>query len=632
MNQTNQKFFLIDFDSTFIKSEGLEELAKISLQNNPNYKEIINKIVALTNQGMEGTLPFSHTLSERLKLIEANKSHIALATKKLRKNISSSILRNKKFFKKYKNNIFIISSGFKELILPVIKDFGILENHVFANTFIYNPDGSIKGVDLKNPLSQDDGKIKLVKKLKVKGDLYIIGDGFTDYQLKEKGLVKKFIAFTENIEREFIMEKADVVAPSFDEFLYVNNLPMSISYPKNRISVLLLENIHNDAVVNFEKEGFSVKTLEGGLNDEELKKYLQNVSLLGIRSRTSINKTILQNAPKLMGIGVFAIGTNHIDLKTSASGGVAVFNAPFSNTRSVVELVIGEIILLMRKAIDKNTKMHNGIWEKKAAGCHEVKGKTLGIIGYGNIGAQVGVIAESLGMKVIFYDKFDKLILGNAQKAKSLEELLKKSDAVTVHVDGNSSSKNLIGEKQFKLMKPGVVFINLSRGPVVDIKALVENIKSGKISGAGIDVFPNEPKNNKEPFVSELQNLPNVILTPHIGGSTEEAQKDIAHFVSNKLIDYINTGNSYLSVNFPNLQLPEQGRAHRLLHLHKNVPGILAQINGILADNHINIVGQYLKTHDQLGYVITDVDKKYDKKVINILKEIPETIRFRVLY
>lgn len=632
MVQAEQKYFLIDFDSTFIKSEGLEELAKVALKNNPDYQSIINTIVELTNKGMDGTLPFSQTLAARLKLINANKFHVEIVAKKLRKQISSSILRNKNFFKKYKNDIYIISSGFKEFILPVVKDFGIAEDHIYANTFTYTSDGFIKGIDVKNPLAKNNGKINQVKKLGFKGELYIIGDGYTDYQLKEKGLVKKFIAFTENIEREYVTKNADIVAPSFDEFLYVNKLPMSISYPKNRISVLLLENIHNDAVINFEKEGFQVKTLEGSISEEELKQQLKDVSLLGVRSRTSLTKSILEYAPKLMGVGVFAIGTNHIDLKSSASKGVAVFNAPFSNSRSVVELAMGELIILMRRVFDKSVKMHNGVWEKNATGCHEIKGKTLGIIGYGNIGAQVGLMAESLGMKVIFYDKFDKPVLGNAQKTKSFEELLKKSDAISLHVDGNASSRNLIGEKQFKLMKPGVIFMNLSRGPVVDIKALVENIKNGKVAGAGIDVFPEEPKNNREPFISELQNLPNVILTPHIGGSTEEAQKDIARFVSDKLIDYINTGNSYLSVNLPNLQLPEQGRVHRLLHLHKNVPGILAQINGVLANNHINIVGQYLKTQDDLGYVITDVDKKYDRKVIGILKQIPETIRFRVLY
>lgn len=632
MPKTNQKFYLIDFDSTFIKSEGLDELAAVALQKNKKREEVLNKIKSLTQAGMDGKIAFGKSLKNRIELLKANRTHVEKTAKILKKNISSSILRNKSFFKSYSENIYIISGGFKEFILPVVKPFGIKEDHIFANTFIFDKKGNIRGVDQTNPLAHDNGKATLVKSLKLDGEIIVIGDGYTDFQLKEAGLVKKFIAFTENIEREIVTKKADHIVSSFDEFLYVNNLPMSISYPKNRISVLLLENIDNNAVINFEKEGYKVTYYEKSLPEEELIEKIKDTSILGVRSRTVITPSLIQHANKLLALGVFAIGTNNIHLPSLTQKGITCFNAPYSNTRSVVELVLGEIIMLMRHVFEKSTKMHEGIWEKSAKGSYEVKGKTLGIIGYGNIGTQLGLVAESLGMHVYFYDKVEKLILGNAKKCESLEELLKKSDVVTIHVDGNVSNKNLINEKLFSLMKEGVIFINACRGFVVDEEALIANLKKGKIRGAAIDVFPKEPKSNKDPFLSELRKFPNVILTPHIGGSTEEAQANIAQYVSQKLIEYINTGSTFLSVNIPNTQLPEQGKSHRLLHMHKNVPGVLAQINNTFANNHINILGQYLKTNDEIGYVITDVDDKHDKKFLEILKKIPDTIRFRVLY
>lgn len=632
MPKTNQQFFLIDFDSTFIKSEGLDELAAVALKNDPDKKIILEKIKELTQQGMDGTIPFGQSLHQRITLLKASRKDIEKVAKELKKNISSSIQRNKKFFKKYKNNIYIISGGFKEIILPVVKPFGILENHIFANTFVYDKKGKITGVDEKNPLSQNNGKLKLLKSLHLNGDITVIGDGYTDYQLKESGLVKEFIAFTENVEREVVIKKADGIAHSFDEFLYSKKLPMSLSYPKSRITSLMLENIDQDAVKAFEKEGYRVEFHEKSLSEEELIKKIKDISILCVRSRTAVTPTLLAHAPHLIAVGTYTIGTNHLHLPSLTEKGIAAFYAPYSSTRSVVELVIGEMIMLSRSIFEKSTKMHNGIWEKSAKDNYEVKGKTLGIIGYGTIGSQVGLIAEALGMDVLFYDVIEKPILGNAERCGTLTELLKKSDVITLHVDGNVSNTNLIGEKEFALMKDGVLFINASRGFVVDEQALVANLKSGKVRAAAVDVFPKEPKSNKDPFVSDLQQFPNVILTPHIGGSTEEAQSNIAQYVSNKIIDYINTGNTYLSINIPNIQLPSQKDHHRLLHMHKNVPGVLAKINNAFAEHNINIVGQYLKTNEAIGYVITDVDKKYDKKFLHVLKQIPDTIRFRVLY
>lgn len=628
----NNKYFIIDFDSTFTKVEALDELGEISLQGHPEKDKIIQEVVNLTNSGMEGKSSFTQNLAKRIDLLKAHKNHLQPLIDRLRDKVSDSFKRNKDFLKQYSDNILIVSSGFKEFITPIVTEYGVKEENIFANSFVYDESGNIIGFDKENVLCLDKGKIQQLKNLNLKGDVYVIGDGYTDYEIKEAGMANKFYAFTENIERNAVLEKAEHIAPSFDEFLYQNKLPMAISYPKNRISVLLLENIHPEAYKKFKTEGYTIEVVSSGLDEDELCEKVKNVSVLGIRSKTNVTAKVLESANKLIAIGAFCIGTNQIDLKACSKRGVAVFNAPYSNTRSVVELAIGEIIMLSRNIFDKSMKMHQGSWDKSAKQSYEVRGKKLGIVGYGNIGAQLSVLAEAMGMEVYYYDVVERLQLGNAKKCASLAELLNISDIVTLHVDGRASNKNLIGKAEFDEMKDGVIFLNLARGHVVDIQALVTAMKTGKVKGAAVDVFPYEPKSNEEEFVNELRGLPNVILTPHIGGSTEEAQFNIADFVPNRIIEYINSGNTFQSVNFPNLQLPEFKSSHRLIHLHENVPGILAKINNVLATHNINIVGQYLKTNEQVGYVITDIDKQYDKDVIKDLKAIPNTIKFRILY
>jgi D-3-phosphoglycerate dehydrogenase len=628
----NPKYFIIDFDSTFTQVEALDELGEISLKDHPDKDKILKEIVDLTNSGMEGKSSFTQNLTRRIELLKANKRHLKPLIEKLKTKVSPSIQRNRSFFSHFSDNILIVSSGFREFIVPIVTEFGIKAENVYANTFVYDENDNIIGFDKSNVLCLDKGKIQQIKNLNLKGDVYVIGDGYTDYEIKEAGLANKFYAFTENVERKAVLEKAEHIAPSLDEFLYQNKLPMAISYPKNRISVLLLENIHPEALRLFKQEGYKVEVISSGLDEDELCEKIKNVSILCIRSKTQVTKRVLENANKLIAVGAFCIGTNQIDLKECVKRGVAVFNAPYSNTRSVVELAIGEIIMLSRNIVTKSNNMHLGKWDKSAKNSYEIRGKKLGIVGYGNIGAQLSVLAESMGMEVYYYDIVERLQLGNAKKCATLKELLTIADVISLHVDGRASNKNLIGAEEFDLMKDSVIFLNLSRGHIVDIPALVENIKKGKILGAGVDVFPHEPKNNAEEFVSELRGLPNVILTPHIGGSTEEAQFNIANFVPNRIIEYINTGNTFQSVNFPNIQLPELKDAHRLIHLHENVPGILAQINNVLAKNNINILGQYLKTNEQVGYVITDINKEYDKEVISELKKINHTIKFRILY
>ena len=405
-----------------------------------------------------------------------------------------------------------------------------------------------------------------------------------------------------------------------------------LSYPKEKINVLLLENVDEVARKTFVEEGYNVETISSSLNEKELIEKIKKVSIIGIRSKTILNKKILSNAKRLLVIGAFCIGTNQIDLDFTKKKGIIVFNAPYSNTRSVVEIVIGQIILLIRNIVEKNNQMHKGIWKKNSDNSYEIRNKVLGIIGYGNIGSQLSIIAESIGMKVIYYDKKEKLSLGNAKKYKSLSQLIKASNILSIHVDGKKENTNLIDKNEFNIMNKGTILINYSRGNVVNISELKKYILSGKIFGAAIDVFPKEPESNNQKFTSKLIGLPNTILTPHIGGSTKEAQKNIGTFVPNKIIDFINTGASSNSVNFPSLVLPELQNAHRFIHIHKNIPNVMLKINKILSEFEVNILGQYLKTNDKIGYVITDINKKYNKNVIKRLKDIKGTIKLRVLY
>ena len=394
---------------------------------------------------------------------------------------------------------------------------------------------------------------------------------------------------------------------------------------------LLLENIHPDARARLAKDGCQVDTLPRALAEEELVSAVDGVQLLGIRSGTLVTERVLDAAPGLLAIGAFCIGVNQIDVAAAARRGVAVFNAPFSNTRSVVELALAEIIALTRRLTDKNRQMHAGEWDKSAAGSHEVRGRRLGIVGYGNIGGQLSVLAEALGMTVVFYDTADKLALGNARRCGTLQELLEISDVVTLHVDGRPGNSGLFGAAEFDAMKPGSLFLNLSRGFVVDHASLRRHIESGRLAGAAVDVFPAEPRGRGEEFVSELRGLPNVILTPHVGGSTEEAQQDIGEFVAGKLLDYLDTGATSLSVNLPGVALPVVPGTHRLVHLHQNVPGVLAKINQLLAEHDANIEGQLLGTRDELGYVLTDIGTEYTAGMLARLQAMDVTIRLRTV-
>lgn len=405
------------------------------------------------------------------------------------------------------------------------------------------------------------------------------------------------------------------------------------SLEKDKIKFVLLEGVHQSAVDSLLHAGYTnVDYVHTALENEELMARIKDAHFVGLRSRTQLTREVFEAANKLIAVGCFCIGTNQVDLTAAQEHGVVVFNAPFSNTRSVAELVIAQAILLLRGIPAKNAGCHRGEWNKSAHGSYEIRGKTIGLVGYGSIGSQISVLAESLGMNIIFYDVVTKLTMGNAVQCKSLNELLAKADIVSLHVPETPETKNMISARELAMMKPGAVLINASRGTVIDIDDLAQALESGHLSGAAIDVFPVEPQGNKEEFKSPLRKFDNVILTPHIGGSTIEAQENIGYEVAEKLIKYSDNGTTLSSVNFPEVALPTHRNLHRLLHVHANVPGVLTAINKILSENNINISGQYLQTNERVGYVVIDVDSAYSDVALKHLKEVPNTIRCRVLY
>ncbi|EOX3440830.1 phosphoglycerate dehydrogenase [Vibrio cholerae] len=406
-----------------------------------------------------------------------------------------------------------------------------------------------------------------------------------------------------------------------------------VSLEKDRIKILLLEGLHPSSVEVLQAAGYSnIEYHKGSLEEAELIEAIKDVHFVGIRSRSNLTEKVINAAEKLVAIGCFCIGTNQVDLNAAAKRGIPVFNAPFSNTRSVAELVLGEILLLLRGIPEKNALAHRGIWKKSADNSYEARGKRLGIIGYGHIGTQLGIIAENLGMHVYFYDIESKLSLGNATQVHTLSELLNKCDVISLHVPETAGTKNMMGAEEFARMKPGAIFINAARGTVVDIPALCNALESGHIAGAAIDVFPEEPASNKEPFESPLMKFDNVILTPHVGGSTQEAQENIGIEVAGKLAKYSDNGSTLSSVNFPEVSLPEHRSCSRLLHIHANRPGILTQINTIFAEEGINIAAQYLQTTAEIGYVVIDVETARSEEASTKLKAIDGTIRARILH
>ena len=624
--------YVFDFDSTLVRIETLEALADIALGGALDAAAIRDRISALTDAAMAGDLPFGEALRLRLSLLPLTRAHVTELAERILDEGTPSVRRNLRFFRENAGRIVILSGGFREVIAPLAEHLHIPADQVLCNDLLYDADGLVTGVDSANPLAEAGGKPVVIKALALPGPVVMVGDGWTDAEVKLQGAADRFHAFTEIVRRETVVAAADAEAPSMDEFLHAEGLAGRYSYPRGRIRILLLENIHPAAVERLEEAGYTVETRKGALDEDALIEAVRGVHVLGVRSKTQVSAKVLQAADRLMAVAAFCIGTNQIDLDAAAARGVAVFNAPYSNTRSVVELAVGLTIVLLRDVSDKSAAMHRGEWNKSADGSRELRGKTLGIVGYGAIGSQLSVLAEALGMRVIFHDLTERLTLGNARRMPSLDALLAESDVVSLHVDGRADNTALIGAAELSRMKPGALLLNLSRGHIVDVGALAQALGSGRIGGAALDVFPDEPATNADPFDSPLRGLKNVILTPHIGGSTEEAQEAIGAFAAERLLAYLNRGDTTFCVNLPNVQLAEVSGAHRILHIHRNQPGVLADLNRALAAAGLNILGQHLKTDERTGYVITDVDRDYDPEALRTLKSVAGTLRFRMLH
>ncbi len=622
-------FLVLDFDNTIIKGETLEILAEISLHDSAHQKAVCDQIATLTEEAMSGRLDFSVAIQKRLALLSLREEHILLAIEELKKRITDSFWLHRSFLKKYADRIYIVSGGFRELIVPVIRILGLREDHVYANDLLYNFSRKVVGCDSSNPLAQTSGKAHVVSAWGHFGNGVVLGDGFTDLEIAQINKNCQFFAFTENITRFDIVQSADKVVANFTEFLQM--LPKSAQVESNEdIKVLLLENVHPVAVTALRQRGFAVETVKGACDEDELIQRLNGVHFLGVRSKTQVTPRVLASTKTLLSVGAFCIGTDQIELEAAARNGVAVFNAPFSSTRSVVELAAGHIIMLCRQVFEKSDKLHKGIWDKSTTRACEVRGKKLGIIGYGNIGSQLSIVAESLGMQVYYFDLIERVSLGNAKRCAELKTLLNLADVVSLHVDGRSENTMFFDEAKFTQMKEGSIFLNLSRGHIVDLESLAKNLRSGKLIGAALDVYPREPRSNDEPFVCEFQSMPNVILTPHIGGSTLEAQKNIGETIVSRFLDYWDRGCSLGSVNFPNLVIPVLQRGlTRIYHIHENIPGILAAINGLFAKYGVNIEAQYLGTNASIGYVVTDVGA-YKPEFLEDLRGVPQTILVRV--
>lgn len=624
--------FVFDFDSTLVRIETLEALADLALTGVTEAPAVRDQIARLTDAAMAGEIDFGAALRSRLALLPLTRAHIDALADRILDEGTPSVRRNRQWFLDNADRVVIVSGGFREIIAPIAERLGVAPERVLCNDLRYDAEGRVTGVDEANPLSQAGGKAVAIRALNLTGPVIMVGDGWTDAEVKQAGAADRFYAFTEIARRAPVMAAADAVAASMDELLHAEGERGRFSYPPSRIRILLLENVHPAAVERLEDAGYTVETEAGALDEAALIERLKGVHVLGVRSKTQVTARALASADRLLAVGAFCIGVNQIDLAAAAEKGVAVFNAPYSNTRSVVELAVGLTIALMRDVADKSAAMHGGVWNKSATGSRELRGKTLGLVGYGAIGSQLSVLAESLGMRVVFHDLTERLALGNARRARSLNALLAESDVISLHVDGRGENTALIGAAQLALMKPGALLLNLSRGHVVDVDALAAAIDGGRLGGAAVDVFPEEPRTNADPFDSPLRGRRNVILTPHIGGSTEEAQEAIAEFAADRLLAYLARGDTTFCVNLPNVQLAEVTGGHRILHIHRNQPGVLAELNQTLSAAGLNILGQHLKTDERTGYVITDVDRDYDPQALTALKTVAGTLRFRLLH
>ncbi len=647
-SQAMIKNIVFDFDSTIINAEGTELVIREALQREkPEQREKkMERLKAITHQATNGDMPLGEALQKRFNLTRVTREDVENAAAHILNTINPRVRETIRIFQERGKQIFIFSNSFIELLKPVASEVGVPSQNLFANDLVYQ-DGQVTGFNEDNPLFLSLGKVFLAEQLRNEGRLEggtaVVGDGYSDLVIRRNNVADMFVYFAGTALHEPIRKQADFSVDRFDQLLPLFFSDNELSNDSAEVfaaadnghkgeavpAILLLENIHIEAQNKLQAAGYHVERREASLGEEAIYQSASEANIIGIRSKTHLTKEIISRLPDLWAIAAFSIGTNQIDLQSAAHSGIPVFNAPFSNTRSVAELVVGEIIMLMRRIFEKNTAAHRGQWLKTVEGASEIRGKTVGIIGYGHIGSQVSVLLEGLGMTVIFYDIVDKLPLGNAQRANDLYDLLKHADIVTLHVPDTSLTRGMIGDREIRALRRGSFLINASRGKVVDLDALRRALLDGHIAGAAIDVFPQEPAKPTDFFETPLQNIPNVILTPHIGGSTREAQENIARYVADKIHAFISTGNTIGSVNFPEVDMPRVKGTDRILHIHENVPGVLAKINSVFARRHINVESQILKTKDDIGYLIVDVNHRISEQVFNLMSHITETIKVR---
>ncbi len=642
------KNIIFDFGSTIIANEGIDLIIDAALKRNedPEHAQKMEKLHKISGQTQNGEIPLGDFLRSSFQLTTVTQDDIRTVTSLLAHKISDQVLETISGLQQRGKNIFVFSSNFEEVVRPVTTSLEIPSENVFANQLLYDHKGNVIGFNENNPLFLSVGKVFLAEQLRIEGVLdestAVVGNSHTDLAIRKSNNATMFVFYSSKNSVGDIRSQADFVVDRFDQLmpLFCTNKELSnetaeayaVAINGKQIvtpHIILLENIHKNAFEQLSHQDFTIESFTSAWSEHKVCEKAANAHALGIRSKTHITRKHFECLSNLWAIGAFCIGTNQIDLHAASNAGIPVFNAPYSNTRSVAEIVAGEIIMLMRRVFEKSSAAHQGRWLKSAQGCNEVRGKTVGIIGYGHIGSQVSVLLEVLGMSVIFHDIVDILPLGNAQKAASLDDLLQRSDVVTLHVPDTELTRGMIGKNELERLKPGSFLINSSRGRVVDLDALAQVIKSKHLAGAAVDVYPEEPSHPDDLFQSPLQGLDNVILTPHIGGSTEEAQINIAHYVSTKLKNFLLTGSTIGAVNFPEVDLARVEGTHRILHVHRNVPGVLAKINSVLSRRNVNIEGQILQTRGEIGYLLVDIDRHVSDHVLELLRHISETIKVR---
>jgi len=636
---------IFDFDSSFLSRESIEILVETGLEKMTDAdrracQAELGEVFSLTEAGK---ISRGQKIVQQLKIARIHPPEIQIAANRLQSYLLPGVVETLNCLLAEKKNIILFSRGIDQMLLPLVDQIGIPRENLFANQVIYQPDQAV-GVDETNPLFLLNGKVFLAESLKnqqrLTGLTAVVGNCGADLSIQKSGIADYFIYFPNLNIDPAVRKDADFTIENFTQLrslicvepqrkIQSGQIQSGNPEPPVEYKIVLLENIHPIARERFANARYAVEHVKSAATRENLLELSGNCDVLGIRSKTRVTGENLPKMPHLLSIGCFCIGTDQVDLKTAASLGIPVFNAPYANTRSVAELVMGCVVMLMRGVFEKSVAAHAGQWLKQTTFAREIRGKTIGIIGYGHIGSQVSILLENLGMQVIFFDIMDKLPLGNARRMASLAALLQASDVVTLHVPDTPLTRGMLGAAELNLMKPGSVLINTSRGKVVDLAALKIVLESDRLLGAAIDVFPEEPASAGDPFSSVLQNLPNVILTPHIGGSTIEAQENIALEVSSKLENFLKTGATPGAVNFPEVELAPTPNSRRILYTYRNIPGILEKIHGIFAQRRIRVQAQILQTRDTLGYMIIDIERDHTEHVPDLLNRLTETIKVR---